>query len=400
MPEDGTTRGTEFSPCVVVPVFNHARQVVGVLEGLAGLGLLIIVVDDGSSDGSAEAAAGWARGAGVRAEVARHSVNRGKAAALATGFARGAKLGGTHAVTIDADGQLDPADIPRLLEAARAQPRALVLGTRPEIIEGCPPRCRVGRRLACLALRAHTGLRVGDTQCGLRVYPLELVRAVRCRGGRYTFEAEVVTRSWWAGFPVVGVPVSCRYFAERERVSHFRPVRDSAVQTLMHLRLVGRSLLPWPTRRREAPARLVDVLGWLNPVRAWREARAGDLGRLEMAASLGIGVWIGSLPWFGFHTALVLYLAWRLHFHPAPMLLGSQVSMPPIGLGLVALSVGAGYAMLYGRWPDLAEFDPRTATLSVAGEFVAAWTLGGLVVGFALGMLVFVLTVLLWRGRK
>ncbi|MCC6660297.1 MAG: DUF2062 domain-containing protein [Phycisphaerales bacterium] len=400
LPDDGTASGAEFSACVVVPVFNHAGSVGAVLDGIGRLGLPVVVVDDGSSDGSGDAAAAWAAAhPGARLVVERHAANRGKAAALATGFARAGSLGVTHAVTIDADGQLDPVDIPRLVDAAVAGPRALVLGDRPRAIAECPSRCRLGRRLACLALRAQTGLRLHDTQCGLRVYPLELVRAVRCRGGRYTFEAEVVTRAWWAGFPVVSVPVTCRYFPEGERVSHFRPVRDSTLHTVMQLRLIGRSLLPWPTRRRERPARLVDVLGWLNPLRAWREARAGDLGRLEMAASLGIGVWIGSLPWFGFHTALVLYLAWRLHFHPAPMLLGSQVSMPPIGLALVAASVGVGYLLLFGHWPDLAEFDPRAVTLSVAGELVAAWTVGGVLVGFALGVVVFTLTMVLWRRR-
>jgi hypothetical protein len=81
------------------------------------------------------------------------------------------------------------------------------------------------------------------------------------------------------------------------------------------------------------------------------------------------------------------------------MLLGSQVSIPPVGLALVAASVSLGYLMLFGRVPDLAHFDPRTATLAVAWELVAAWSIGGFVLGFVLGMLVFVLTLVLWRRR-
>jgi uncharacterized protein (DUF2062 family) len=338
--------------------------------------------------------------------VRAHLRNRGKGSALRTGFEAAAELGATHAVTIDADGQLDPADIPAVLDAARASPRALVLGRRPERIDGQPGRCAFGRWCADLAIRGECGVRVSDSQCGLRAYPIELVRAVRCLGGRFAFEAEVITRAAWAGFPIVEVPVRCTYFPPAERVSHFRPFRDSARQLALHLLLLARALAPWPHRlvvknqspRVRAPL-LTQLWGWLNPIRCWREAKAGELGRLELAAALGVGVWIGTVPIYGAQTAACLYVAWRLHLHPAAVVLGSQVALPPIGVALAAASVWLGHVLLEGRPPRSSDISFEwSAAPAMMEQFLPALGLGSLIVGLIVGLGVFAL-VAAWPRR-
>ena len=110
---------------------------------------------------------------------------------------------------------------------------------RPAAMPGCPARCAIGRRFTNLAIRAQCGLRITDSQCGLRIYPLLLVNSVRCAASRYSFEAEIIPRAVWAGFDVTAAPVQCRYLPEGERISHFRPWADSLRQALMHLRLVA-----------------------------------------------------------------------------------------------------------------------------------------------------------------
>ena len=403
-----------FRPVVVVPAFDHGAGVSALLASVDALGLPMIVVDDGSRDDTPRRLRDWGESAGVAPRIVRtHLRNRGKGSALRTGFESAADLGATHAVTIDADGQLSPEDIPALLDAARANPRALVLGRRPERIDGQPGRCAFGRWCADLAIRGECGVRVSDSQCGLRVYPIELVRAVRCFGGRFSFEAEVITRAAWAGFPIVELPVRCRYFPPAERVSHFRPWRDSLRQGALHLLLLLRALAPWPHRRyvAERPSaapppiltRLwlgVKRLGqWLNPIQCWREAKAGELGRLELAAALGVGVWIGTVPIYGAQTAACLYVAWRLHLHPAAVVLGSQVSLPPIGIALAFASTWIGHVLLEGRPPRSSDISFEwSAAPAMMEQFLPALGLGSVIVGLIVGVGVFAL-VAAWPRR-
>lgn len=392
---------------VVIPVYNHAGGVARVLSRTARLNIEIVVVDDGSTDETPRVLADWCRAnPGERAVVLTHRVNRGKAAALQTGFKHAGALGATHAVTIDADGQLDPEDIPRLLEEATRHPQALILGQRPDRVDGCPRRCAIGRGYASLAVLAQTGIRLGDTQCGLRVYPLELLRAIRCRAGRYAFEAEAITRAAWAGYEVRAMPVNCRYFSAAERVSHWKPWRDSVRQGGVHLRLVGVALVPWPWRRggmsdrSSAPApRHRRLLGWLNPVRSWRQVREEAIGDLELASGLALGAWIGSLPFFGLHTLMSVYVAWRLHQHPAAVVLGSQVSVPPLGVVLAAGSMVVGHFMLTG---GMIHVDTSSLTWASAWRIplqgLAEWLLGSIVVGAVVAGMAYALG--LWVARQ
>src|SRR5687767_3581022 len=108
-----------FSPVVITPTYNNCGTLAGVLGRVEALGLPMIVVDDGSTDSTAEVLREWAaRRQDGPARVLTHARNRGKADALRTGFAAAAAAGHTHAVTIDTDGQLDPEEIPLLLAVA------------------------------------------------------------------------------------------------------------------------------------------------------------------------------------------------------------------------------------------------------------------------------------------
>src|SRR5207247_10400722 len=147
------------------------------------------------------------------------------------------------------DGQLDPEQIPELLSIARANPDAVIIGTRDEHTEGYPSRNRLGRRLSNLFVWMESGVRVGDSQCGMRVYPLELVASVRWGAARFGFETEIITRAGWASRPIIETPVRCRYFPKDKAVSHFRPWVDSFRAAGLHARLLLRALLPFPRRQ-------------------------------------------------------------------------------------------------------------------------------------------------------
>jgi hypothetical protein len=239
-----------FRPAVVAPTYNNAPMLLNVLNRLKPIGLPVFVIDDGSTDQTAAILAGWQNAPHKRYSRC-HRHNRGKAAALRTGFDAARTLGFSHAISIDTDGQLAPEDVPRLVAAAAANPAALVLGTRDELVADYPTRSRVGRRVSNLLVNWECGQRVADSQCGLRVYPLHLVEAVECQAGHFGFETEIIVRCAWEGATVTSLPVSCKYFPIGERISHFRPWRDSFRAVAMHARLIAAAT----TRRSRRPTR-------------------------------------------------------------------------------------------------------------------------------------------------
>lgn len=388
-----------FSAVVVAPTYNNASTLAAVVSRLP---LPVIVVNDGSTDATAEVLRDLQTGGSIR--VIDHPVNLGKAAALQSGFNAALAAGYTHAVTIDTDGQLDPAELPRLLRAAEAAPEALIVGVRDEEVAGYPARSRLGRKISNLFIRLESGLRVADSQCGYRVYPLRLIQFIQCRAGHYGFETEILTRAAWAGCDVIGVPVSCRYFEAAERISHFRPGLDSLRAAAMHARLVLRALLPVPHARCSVNAlpapqrgwkRLAD---WLNPARAWRDLREHRVEPQEMATGVAVGVFIANTPMYGLHTALSLYAARRLHLNPLSVIAGSHLSTPPVGPILVAAAIGVGHWLLHGQWLTIPRWqDSWQGWIQLFGELMLEWSLGAMLVGSALAVVAYLLSHLLIR---
>jgi uncharacterized protein (DUF2062 family) len=388
-----------FNPVVVAPTYNNARTLGDVIDGVRALGLPLIVVNDGSTDATGDVLK--ARSNDDSVIVVTHERNRGKAAALRSGFSHASDRGFTHAVTIDTDGQHDPAEIPKLLERARQSPQALVLGLRDESAPGYPGKSRLGRRVSNLFIRMECGLRVEDSQCGLRVYPLGLVRAVRASAGRFGFESEIVTRAGWAGCEVVETPVACRYLPPGERVSHLNPLVDTLRGFGMHGRLLMRAMSPWPRhakwpeRPEQADARRLHrkLLDWLNPVEAWRQARRDRVGREAFAAGLALGAFIGNLPTYGLHAFIGLYAARRLHVHPVPVVIGTNISTPPLGPVLNAAAIVVGHLILHRSLPSAGDYNFHDmGFLGVLRRMLLEWVIGSPIIGLVCTFFVFVIS--------
>ena len=220
-----------MKPCVIIPCFNHAATVATVARA-ALTHCPVIVVDDGSTVPLPELPG---------CTLIRLEHNSGKAAALRAGFQRATELGFTHGITMDADGQHFAEDLPQFLTLAQAHPDSLAVGVRDFYAAGCPTHRRRSNAVSTFWFRAETGVRLGDTQCGFRGYPLALTQRLKTRAGRYAFELEFMVRAAWVGTPIVAVPVKCTYAPGKAGQSHFRPVRDLAHITTMNIGLVLQS---------------------------------------------------------------------------------------------------------------------------------------------------------------
>ena len=209
-----------------IPAYQAAATVGEVVRGTRAVVPDVVVVDDGSSD----ATGAVARAAG--ATVLRQEPNAGKGAALGRGFEHLYAAGFTHAVTLDADGQHYPAEIPRLLAALEPDARAIVVGVRQKDGQEIAALARFGNWVADELMTHIAGQALPDTQSGFRVYPLATTLGLAASGSRYDFETEILLRAARRGVPLVGVPVRVFYPPIDERVSHFDPWWDT-------LRIIG-----------------------------------------------------------------------------------------------------------------------------------------------------------------
>ncbi len=217
----------------VIPAYDAAASVGDVVRRTLAVVPDLLVIDDGSRDGTGDRA----REAG--AVVVRHEVNRGKGCALATAFAalfdarpaRPARSGEPDpprldgVVTIDADGQHLPEEVPKLLAAAEAG-ADLVLGTRDALFGQMSAVRRTSNRLSSWAISQAAGAPLPDVQTGFRFYSRRLHERVGFPPGRFESESAVVVRAARAGLVVVGVPVRLG-FADGRCTSHYRPLADS-----------------------------------------------------------------------------------------------------------------------------------------------------------------------------
>ncbi len=229
-----------MNPAIVIPVYNHGRQIGAVVQRALSLGFPVFVVDDGSTD---ETAAEIAAVDGV--VVLRHPHNRGKGAALLTGFAAAAERGCDLAISMDGDGQKLVEDGNTLLAAVADGRRCLVVGVRQGMDRGTnvPWTSRFGRGFSNFWVAVCGGPRLADSQSGFRLYPLPETQQLGVRAQRYQFEVEVLVRARLAGIAVRETPVQVIYPEKGERVSHFRPWLDflrnsETFSRLLWLRLI------------------------------------------------------------------------------------------------------------------------------------------------------------------
>lgn len=203
----------------LVPAYNEAGTIADVVRGVLPFVSQVLVVDDGSTDGTADAA----RAAG--AEVVAHPSNLGKGHAVRTGLAHLLTGAHTHVVFLDADMQHVPQETSLLLEAARDTGADVVIGER------CFDRARMpasryhANRIGSRALSGFVGVPVKDTQCGFRVFRTDVLRRMVLTARGYDVETEMLIKLRRLGGRIASVPITAVYNGRRSKL---RPVRDTS----------------------------------------------------------------------------------------------------------------------------------------------------------------------------
>ena len=276
-----------FAACIVIPIYNHKDAIGGTVERLSVHKLPIFVVDDGSDEATQAVLAKLACQYRDQMTLLRLPVNGGKGAAVMAGLRAARRVGYTHALQIDADGQHDANDVPLFLDAARAEPGAVILG-RPVYDESVPKSRLYGRYLTHVWVWIETmSFTIRDSMCGFRLYPLDaacaLIDSVDLPT-RMDFDIEILVRLYWRRLAFRAIPTRVTYATDG--VSHFDVLRDNVRISVSHTRLVCGMLVRSPLllahkfMPRKAAASNVDNAKW------WRIAERGSrLGMTLLALS-------------------------------------------------------------------------------------------------------------------
>ena len=316
--EPVSVTGNEF--CVVIPVYNNAGTIKSVVGDVLDVCDRIIVVNDGSTDDTGKI---LREIKGI--ELIEYPENRGKGHALRQGFKVAMEKGFRYAVTIDGDGQHAAADILKLTAEAGKYPDTLIIGSRNIEAEGMPGKNTFANKFSNFWYKVETGKRLPDTQSGFRLYPLHKMKGMRFFTKGYEFEVEALVRLTWKRVPVRAVPVSVYYPPEGERVSHFRPLPD-----FMRISLLNTVLVLWALLY-IYPRNLVYYLRYNNLYKVIKEQLVlHNESPVKVSSALGLGVFMGIVPIWGFQMIVAASLAHLLRLNKILVLVASNISIPPV----------------------------------------------------------------------
>lgn len=366
--------------CVIIPTYNNAATLAGVIRDVAAYTHHIIVVNDGSTDNTAEILEGFS---GIRA--VQYPRNAGKGMALRRGFKKALEEGYEYAITIDSDGQHFAKDLPLFIEKLDKDGPALIMGARNMNQESVPGKSSFGNKFSNFWFKVETGIDCPDTQTGFRLYPIGKLRNMRFFTRKYEFEIEVLVRAAWKGIPVTSVPVSVYYAPPETRVSHFRPFKDFSRISVLNTVLVLITFLYIKPR---------NFFRSLFSNRNWRRDLKEQLfsphasDRLK-AGSVGFGVFMGIVPVWGFQLLIAITLSIFLRLNKALVIIAANISIPPMIPLIIFLSFKAGAIWMPGTAASLpfsGSIDLESIKLNLAQYIYGSITLAlaaGLVFGLA-----------------
>lgn len=326
-------RFSDIRCCVIIPTYNNDHALESVIRGVLNYNDDIIVVNDGSTDSTADILNKFSR---IR--VITLPRNRGKGWALRKGFELASESGFDYAITIDSDGQHFPDDLPRFLESIEQNPGSMIVGARNMAQQQVPGTSNFGHKFSIFWFRVETGLNIPDVQTGYRLYPLLPLSQIHWVFSiKYEYEVEVLVRLAWRGIPVISVPVKVYYAPKEIRVTHFRKVRDFTRVSIANTILVFAALL------------------WVRPFIFFQSLRKRSLrdfydeyivnsndSNITITVSIAVGLFIGVLPIWGWQMMAAFGIAHVFKLNRFIAVMASNISLPPMLPLIIFFSYIAG----------------------------------------------------------
>lgn len=323
------TKFGAFKVCVIIPTYNNAATLGKLIQDVAEYTQDIIVVNDGSTDATAQIARQF-----PFVQYIGYEKNVGKGWALRQGFAY-AEKNYDYAITIDSDGQHFAKDLPRFLEKLESSPGSIIIGARNMGQASVPGKSSFGNKFSNFWFRVETGIKAPDTQSGYRLYPLQLLKSTRYFTRKYEFEIEVLVKAAWKGIPIESVPVEVYYAPKEKRVSHFRPFRDFTRISILNTVLVAITILYIKPR---------DFFRTLFSKKKMDEFLREQLFQphqsdLHKATSVAFGVFMGIIPIWGIQLGTAVFFAILFRLNKPLVILAANISIPP----MIPLIIFASY---------------------------------------------------------
>ncbi len=311
---------TKKSICAIIPTYNNAATLEQVVRETQQFVKEVIVVNDGSTDDTPAILNNI-----KDISILSWSKNRGKGYALRRGFQYAWEKGYRYALTLDSDGQHDPGDIPLFLEKLTPGEATLIIGARNMDHEGVPGRSNFGRKFSNFWFWVETGIHHPDTQSGFRLYPLAPIHAKHWITRRFEFEIEVIVRLAWQGVKITHVPVSVHYEKEENRISHFRPFIDFTRISILNTFLVFIALFYIKPRNLFRLYSRKSLKEHLN-----EQIIDTHFSNLRLALSVGLGIFMGIVPIWGYQLVTAIFLAYLFKLHKPLVIISANISIPPM----------------------------------------------------------------------
>lgn len=376
--------------CVIIPTYNNEKTLESVISGVFAYTHDIIIVNDGSTDGTAEILSRFSN-----LKIISYTPNRGKGYAIRQGFKAAVGSGYDYAITIDSDGQHYPSDIETFVKTAAETPGSLIVGARTLDPSRMSKGSSFANNFSNFWYRFLTGVKLTDTQTGFRLYPLSQIKDMKFYTRKYEFELEILVRAAWRRINVTSAPIKVYYPPVQERISHFRPFRDFARISILNTIFVFIALLyvkPFSFLRYLTKENVKDFIN--------RHILLTSDTNMQISLAVALGIFTGILPIWGFQLVLAIGLAHLFRLSKFITAVAANISIPPNIPILLYLSyitggivMGTGSSIKFSTNLTVKSFETNLIQY-IIGSIVLS-----VVLGIAFGIITFVVLKIFRKKR-
>jgi len=369
--------------CVLIPTYNNATVLKGVIKDILQYTDNVIVVNDGSTDNTLEIIKSF-----DNIEHLTYKQNEGKGFALRSGMKLAENLGYEFAISIDSDGQHFAKDLPQFINKLEENKNTIIIGARNMDGQDQKQGSSFANKFSNFWFLIETAIKHPDTQSGYRLYPLKKVNKLRYFTSKYEFEIEVIVRNSWRGVDIEAVPINVFYPNKNERITHFRPFKDFfRISVLNTVLVIFAFLFGLPSRlfhniKKKGFKKIIkeDILQTKD-------------SNLKIAKAIGFGFFMGIVPIWGWQIIVSLALSQYFKLNKAIVVLAANISVPPIIPFIIFGSFYTG-GLVLGKDLNLLHFTSKISIRTVSQDLFQ-YIFGAFVLAIITGIITFIISILL-----